>query len=355
MGQIDLGRVQGHSIAKINRVSSSGNIDTYEVKLDDNTSAGQFTVTNGIDGTNGLNGKDGKDGAPGKDGTLISVNGQLVDTFNADNKSDLPIDSLSSSETKKPLSANMGRQLDLTKAPTSHASADTAYGIGSATNYGHVKASSTTPLMNGTANLGTDNGCYAREGHVHPTDTSRAAKEHTHKVSDLTEGTLPVVNGGTGRTNFPDGEILIGNGSNELTTIRQSNLSVGYAVSAGSSENATKADKADHAESADRAQNAENANTSVLSSMISTNLGDTKFRVYDEIWAPGKDDSRWPSNDSMFDTGIVVAGAVVTAKSKSYYGAGPVLAVEKSGNKVAVVVDNDAGDLAGFCLIVWGR
>ena len=65
MGQIDLGRVQGHSIAKISRVSSSGNIDTYEVKLDDNTSAGQFTVTNGIDGTNGLNGKDGKDGAPG--------------------------------------------------------------------------------------------------------------------------------------------------------------------------------------------------------------------------------------------------------------------------------------------------
>ena len=118
MGQIDLGRVQGHSIASINRVASSGNIDTYEVKLDDNTSAGQFTVTNGIDGTNGLNGKDGKDGAPGKNGTLISVNGQLVDTFNADNKSDLPIDSLSSSETKKPLSANMGRQLDLTKAPT---------------------------------------------------------------------------------------------------------------------------------------------------------------------------------------------------------------------------------------------
>ena len=29
--------------------------------------------------------------------------------------------------------------------------------------------------MNGTASAGTDNGKYAREGHVHPTDTSRLA------------------------------------------------------------------------------------------------------------------------------------------------------------------------------------
>lgn len=350
MGQIDLGRVQGHSIASINRVASSGNIDTYEVKLDDNTSAGQFTVTNGIDGTNGLNGKDGKDGAPGKNGTLISVNGQLVDTFNADNKSDLPIDSLSSSETKKPLSANMGRQLDLTKAPTSHASTDTTYGIGSATNYGHVKASSATPLMNGTASLGTDNGCYAREGHVHPTDTSRAAKDHTHTMSDITGGTLAVANGGTGKTFFPSDELLVGNGSNELRSISQSNMSVGYAVKAGSANSAVTASNANHATNADTARKATNADNAVLSEMLSTNIGNTKFKVYNENWAPGGDDSKWPINTEM-----TVKGAVVTAKSKSYYGAGPVLAVEISGTTVTVVVDNDADDLSGFCLFVWGQ
>ena len=41
--------------------------------------------------------------------------------------------------------------------------------------YGHAMASSETPAMNGTASAGTDNGKFAREGHVHPSDTSRLA------------------------------------------------------------------------------------------------------------------------------------------------------------------------------------
>ncbi|WP_045820611.1 hypothetical protein [Pelosinus fermentans] len=36
-------------------------------------------------------------------------------------------------------------------------------------------ASSATPLVNGTATAGADNGKFAREGHIHPTDTTRAA------------------------------------------------------------------------------------------------------------------------------------------------------------------------------------
>lgn len=58
------------------------------------------------------------------------------------------------------------------KAPTSHASTGTGYGVASAANYGHAMASAATPLVAGTAAVGTDNGLYAREGHVHPAQTS---------------------------------------------------------------------------------------------------------------------------------------------------------------------------------------
>lgn len=70
-----------------------------------------------------------------------------------------------------------GAYSDLTGAPTSmtptaHATTATTYGASSATNYGHAIASSATPLVAGTAAVGTDNGKFAREGHVHPVQTS---------------------------------------------------------------------------------------------------------------------------------------------------------------------------------------
>lgn len=51
----------------------------------------------------------------------------------------------------------------------------------------HSQASAATPLMDGVANVGSDNGNYAREGHVHPTDTSRAAASHTQAASTITD------------------------------------------------------------------------------------------------------------------------------------------------------------------------
>lgn len=63
---------------------------------------------------------------------------------------------------------------DDTKAPIAHSSAATTYGVSTASAYGHAMASSAAPLVNGTAAAGTDNGKFAREGHVHPTDTTRA-------------------------------------------------------------------------------------------------------------------------------------------------------------------------------------
>lgn len=55
--------------------------------------------------------------------------------------------------------------------------ATTAYVVG--------QASSTTPVVDGTAAVGTSLK-YARADHVHPTDTSRAASSHTHAIADVT-------------------------------------------------------------------------------------------------------------------------------------------------------------------------
>ena len=82
---------------------------------------------------------------------------------------------------------NDGRLSDA-RTPTFHASTATTYGRSDASNYGHAMASSATPAMNGTASAGTDNGKYAREGHVHPADTSRLAIG-----SGLSAGTSVVV------------------------------------------------------------------------------------------------------------------------------------------------------------------
>lgn len=69
------------------------------------------------------------------------------------------------------VTSNVQTQLNA-KAPTSHAVAASTYGLGTASVYGHAAASSATPLVAGTAAVGTDNGKYARENHVHPLQTS---------------------------------------------------------------------------------------------------------------------------------------------------------------------------------------
>ena len=72
-----------------------------------------------------------------------------------------------------------------TKANTAHTSlTGSAIGQGSATYFGHTMASSTTPLVdNTTGGVGTDNGKYAREGHYHPTDSTRAPVSHASSAT----------------------------------------------------------------------------------------------------------------------------------------------------------------------------
>jgi hypothetical protein len=69
--------------------------------------------------------------------------------------------------------ADIARKIDVdTKAPISHASAAATYGVANASNYGHAKASSTTPVAAGTAAVGAEVTAFARGDHVHPAQTS---------------------------------------------------------------------------------------------------------------------------------------------------------------------------------------
>lgn len=85
------------------------------------------------------------------------------------------IDSLESTNPLASLSANMGRYLDNVKSPTVHTSpSGSTYGRATISLFGHARASDEDPEMDGTVFRGIDNGYFAREGHRHPTDITRA-------------------------------------------------------------------------------------------------------------------------------------------------------------------------------------
>ena len=73
-------------------------------------------------------------------------------------------------------------------APSAHTDATgAAVGQASASVFGHAKASSANPVAPGTAAAGTDNGMYAREGHVHPSQASVATLT-TQRAFSITGG-----------------------------------------------------------------------------------------------------------------------------------------------------------------------
>lgn len=73
--------------------------------------------------------------------------------------------------------------------PTSHASTGTSYGVSTADNYGHAKASATTPKALGTASAGSETSSFARGDHVHPTTTATGSVLGMVKLSDATNST----------------------------------------------------------------------------------------------------------------------------------------------------------------------
>ena len=81
------------------------------------------------------------------------------------------------------------------KAQTNHASTGTSYGVSSATNYGHAKASGTAPKASAaTAVVGSETASFARGDHVHPLSVAHSwnGTTLTTTVNDVSgTATLP--------------------------------------------------------------------------------------------------------------------------------------------------------------------
>lgn len=112
------------------------------------------------------------------------VNGKDLSTNDYTNDDKNKLESIEEGATKTVIDYNLdassnnpianrtvARQLSY-KAPENHASTDTIYGVANRTYYGHAKASSTVPMANGTAAVGTETSSFARGDHVHPLQTS---------------------------------------------------------------------------------------------------------------------------------------------------------------------------------------
>lgn len=86
-------------------------------------------------------------------------------------------------------------------APKSHASSETTYGVSTASNYGHAKASATTPKANGTAAVGSETSSFARGDHVHPLQTSVSGNAGT-ATKLATARTITLAGGHQGSATF---------------------------------------------------------------------------------------------------------------------------------------------------------
>lgn len=115
------------------------------------------------------------------------------------------------------------------KAPNSHASNTTTYGVSTSSAYGHAMASSTTPKANGTASVGSETAKFARGDHVHPLQTTISGNAGT-ATKLQTARTISLLGDVTGSGSF-DGNANL----NITTTVTNSshqhsasNISGGY-------------------------------------------------------------------------------------------------------------------------------
>ena len=95
-----------------------------------------------------------------------------------------------------------------TRAPTSHASSTTTYGIGTDSNYGHLK------ITDNATNTAATSGIAISPKAVYNLTQTVNGKQNTLS----SDNPLPVSSGGTGATSFTAGGLLIGNGTNAVET-----------------------------------------------------------------------------------------------------------------------------------------
>lgn len=103
------------------------------------------------------------------------------------------VDTAMSSSSTNPVQNKVVNTALSGKAPKSHASTATTYGVASASNYGHAKASGTTPKAIGTtAAVGSETSSFARGDHVHALPTSGVTAGSYGPTAAVTSGSFNV-------------------------------------------------------------------------------------------------------------------------------------------------------------------
>lgn len=114
-------------------------------------------------------------------------------------------------------------RLSNSRTPTAHASTATTYGVSDASNYGHAKASGTTPKAAGTAAVGSETSSFARGDHVHPAQTTVSGNAGS-ATKLATARTIGISGGATGTATSFNGSANI---TIPVTALDASKLSAG--------------------------------------------------------------------------------------------------------------------------------
>lgn len=177
----------GTHVATLYSFSNNTWLESYTLPSD-------FGTIETLDSKGGSDGYDGRKPSiwytlglgPAEDYTNIDVKDVYDDLRVVEGRVPTVLDSLYNSSTTDALSANQGRLLNLNKAPNNHASTATTYGLGNATNYGHVKLISGD--LNGKA---TQDGYAASQSHTHSQYATKASPTFTGTVT-LSGNTTPL-------------------------------------------------------------------------------------------------------------------------------------------------------------------
>lgn len=142
------------------------------------------------------------------EGDLIIVDDELSSTSENPVQNKVIYDALEEKVDNSELANYATTSSLFTRAPTNHASSTTTYGVGTDSNYGHLK------ITDNATNTAATSGVAISPKAVYNLTQTVNGKQNTLS----SDNPLPVSSGGTGATSFTAGGLLIGNGTNAVGT-----------------------------------------------------------------------------------------------------------------------------------------